>query len=123
LKDTYIKLEDESMGRNKRTYSKRTQQAINVFATQIKVARKKQQWSEAELAERAGTSRPTIRKIEQGNPATELGLYFEIAGLLGIPLFDDDEQRLTTLQNTLDLQLALLPKRIDIDTKEVFDDF
>jgi transcriptional regulator with XRE-family HTH domain len=111
------------MSKKTRNYSSYTEKAIKVFASQIKAARKKQRWSEAELAERAGTSRPTIRKIEQGNPTTELGLYFEAASLLGIPLFGADKQKLTSIQEKLDLQLALLPKRIDKDTEDVFDDF
>ncbi len=111
------------MGRNSRTYSNHTLKAIKLFAAQIKLARKKQRWSEMELAERAGTSRSTIRQIEKGSPATELGLYFEIASLLGIALFDADDNNLNTLQDKLDLQLALLPKRIDAESSEVFDDF
>ena len=111
------------MAKTSHTYSKQTLQAIKVFATQIKVARKKQRWSEAELAERAGTTRPTIRRIEQGSPTSGLGLYFEIATLLGIPLFDTDSQKLTAIQDNLNLQLAVLPKRIDTDRREVFDDF
>ncbi|WP_299202905.1 helix-turn-helix domain-containing protein [uncultured Amphritea sp.] len=111
------------MGRNRRTYSAHTLKAISLFATQIKIARKKQRWSEMELAERAGTSRSTIRQIEKGSPTTELGLYFEIASLLGIALFDADDNRLNTLHDNLSLQLALLPKRISSESSEVFDDF
>lgn len=111
------------MAKSTRTYSSRTLQSIKIFALQIQAARKQQGWSEAELAERAGTTRPTIRQIEKGNPATSLGLYFEVATLLGIPLYDADSQKLTGIQNNLELQIALLPKRIDKDRGEVFDDF
>lgn len=111
------------MSKNSRTYSNQTLRAIKVFASQIKIARKKHRWSETELAERAGTTRPTIRRIEAGNPSSELGLYFEIATLLGIPLFHVDSQKLTAIQDNLNMQLTVLPKRIDTDTSEVFDDF
>lgn len=116
-------LYDLTMGRIKRNYSNHTLKATKLFAAQIKLARKKHHWSETELAERAGISRPTVRNIEQGNPATELGLYFEVATLLGVTLFHEDSSKLTAIQKDLDLQLALLPKRIDSDTSEVFDDF
>lgn len=106
-----------------RNYSRHATQAMRIFADLIKAARKKQRWSEAELAERAGISRLTVRKIEQGNPGTELGLYFEIAALLGIPLFDADSRKLTAIAHELDMQLALLPKRIDKESGEVFDAF
>ena len=113
------------MGRNtsKRVYSSATRQALKLFASQIRVARKKRNWSEAELAKRAGTTRPTIRKIEQGNPGTEIGLYFEVATLLGIFLYTPNSMRLVQEQQKLDLELSLLPKRIDQDDDEVFDDF
>ncbi|MEX0618621.1 MAG: helix-turn-helix domain-containing protein [Pseudohongiellaceae bacterium] len=111
------------MAKTARTYSNRTLQAIRVLATQIQLARKQHRWTEAELAERAGASRSTIRMIEDGNPATGLGLYFEVATLLGISLYDADSQKLTDIQHTLDLKLALLPSRIDKHRGEVFDDF
>lgn len=106
-----------------RTYSKYAMQAMQVFAELIKAARKMQRWSEAELAERAGVSRLTVRRIEQGNPGTELGLYFEVATLLGIPLFAADNNKLAAISHELGMQLALLPKRIDKESGEVFDEF
>lgn len=111
------------MAKTRRIYSNQTLQALKAFASQIKLARKKHRWSEAELAERAGTSRPTIRGIEEGNPGTAIGLYFEIATLLGIPLFGEDSESLKTIQKNLDMELALLPKRIDKESREVFDEF
>ena len=96
---------------------------MQVLARQIQIARKQRRWSEAELAERAGTTRPTIREIEKGNASTSLGLYFEVATLLGIPLFAESEQGLDTLQERLGRETALLPKRIDRQTSDVFDDF
>lgn len=111
------------MSRSKRTYSTHTLKAIKVFGSLIKVARTKHRWTKEELAERAGTSRPTINRIEQGNPSTELGLYFEVAHLLGIPLFEADKENLSSIQKTLELQWAVLPSRVNKDTEEVFDDF
>ena len=123
LRESRSEIKDEFMGKTIRIYSTATLQALKLFATQIRVARKNHRWSEAELAERAGTTRPTIRKIEQGSPTAGIGLYFEIAGLLGIPLFTADNTQMRGMQNTLDLKLALLPKRIDTDSRDVFDDF
>jgi transcriptional regulator with XRE-family HTH domain len=111
------------MAKVTRTYSNRTLQAMKIFASQIRLARKEHRWSIAELAERVGTTRPTIQQIEQGNPATGLGLYFEVANILGIPLFDTDANQMTAIQKQLDMSLSLLPKRIDKDRKGVFDDF
>jgi transcriptional regulator with XRE-family HTH domain len=111
------------MGKKIRTYSDNTLQAIKLLASLIKAARKRKGWSESDLAERCGATRPTIRKIEQGSPATEIGLYFEIASILGIPLFTNDAHELKAMRKRVDLELSVLPQRIRKDTKEVFDDF
>lgn len=105
-----------------RIYSSYTRQSMSVFSNLIKVSRKTRKWSEAELAERAGISRATVREIEKGNPSTELGLYFEVATLLGIPLLGSSEE-MKGISRELDLRLALLPKRISNKSVEVFDDF
>lgn len=104
----------------KRTYSKYTLEAINLLAAQIKLGRKERGWTEEETAERAGISRTTLRKIEQGDPGCALGLVFEVATLVGIKLFDDPVPIRTQLQHVED-KIALLPQRIRIP--EVDDDF
>ena len=111
------------MGKKVRVYSDHTLRAINLLASLIKTARKRKGWSEANLAERCGATRPTLRKIEQGNPATEIGLYFEVASLLSIPLFADDTREMNAIQQKVDLELSLLPQRIRKGSKDVFDDF
>ncbi len=47
-----------------RTYSKYAQEAVTLLGEQIKLGRKQRQWSEKNLAERAGISRATLQKIE-----------------------------------------------------------
>lgn len=111
------------MGKKIRTYSSRTSQALRLLASLIKAARKRKGWSEAELAERCDTTRGTVRKVEQGKPGTEIGLYFEIANLLGIPLLAEDSGELSEIQKRVDLQLSVLPQRVRTGSEEVFDDF
>ena len=111
------------MGKKIRTYADNTLRAIKLLASLIKAERKRRGWNETDLAERCGATRPTIWKIEQGSPATGIGLYFEIANILGIPLFADNASDLTAMQQRVDLELSVLPQRIRKDTKEVFDDF
>ena len=111
------------MAKKIRTYSGRTSQALALLASLIKAARKRKGWSESELAERCGTTRATVRKIEQGKPGTEIGLYFEIANLLGIPLLAKDGDELSETQRRIDLELSVLPKRVRKNSKDVFDDF
>ena len=75
------------------------------------------------MAERCDTTRATVRKVEQGNPSTAIGLYFEAASLLGIPLIAEDSGKLSELQNRLNLELSVLPQRVRKGSEEVFDDF
>lgn len=102
-----------------RKYSKYTQDAAVLLGKYIQLARKERGFSEENLANRAGISRLTVRKIEKGDLKCEIGLVFEVATLVGVNLFDVDAT--TTIANTLAFsasinrvndKLALLPKSI-----------
>lgn len=103
-----------------RTYSKYTIEAAHLLAAQIKLGRKERGWTEEETAERAGISRTTLRKIEQGELGTAIGLVFEVATLVGVKLFEDPVPIRTQRQHIED-KIALLPQRIRMP--EVDDDF
>lgn len=76
----------------------------------------------ASLAERAGVSRGLIHRIEKGDPKCEIGVVFEIASLLGIPLFSKDIP-LAFLSNSLTAKIAVLPQSVRKSTKIVSNDF
>jgi transcriptional regulator with XRE-family HTH domain len=106
-----------------RAYSKYAKEAVFLLGQHIKLERKKRKWSEQNLAARAGISRATLQKIEAGEMSPSIGLVFEVAALLGVPLFEHDSR---TLANSLELtqsKIALLPKRIKNKSKAVDDDF
>lgn len=106
-----------------RTYSRYAQEAAVLLGEQIKLARKQRQWSEANLADRAGISRATLQKIESGSMSCAVGLVFEVATLVGIKLFESDRLPLShQAEHTRD-KIALLPKRIQTKRKAVRDDF
>ncbi len=106
-----------------RTYSKYTQAALTLLGEQIKLGRKQRKWTEQNLANRAGISRATLQKIENGEPSTAIGIVFEAAALVGVNLFEPDKHSLTKhIEQTRD-KLALLPQRIQIKTKAVDDEF
>ncbi|WP_462325970.1 helix-turn-helix transcriptional regulator [Desulfoplanes sp.] len=107
----------------RRTYSRYTQEAGELFGNLIRLGRKKRKMTQAELAERAGISLGTMRKIEQGDLKCEVGLVFEVAILVGVRLFEDDKLSLNLLAERVEDKLALLPKRINKQTTEVHDDF
>jgi len=106
-----------------RAYSKYAKEAAFLLGQQIKLGRKNRQWSEQNLAVRAGISRATLQKIEAGEMSPSIGLVFEVAALVGIPLFDQDSRALATSIELTQSKIALLPKRIKTKTKAVDDDF
>ena len=55
------------------------------FGDTIRDARKKHGWSQAELGERAGVSRPTIARVEANNDVTTATIA-KIARALGLKL-------------------------------------
>jgi len=61
-----------------RIYSKYAKEAAFLLGQQIKLARKKRKWSEANLAERAGISRATLQKIEAGEMTPPLVLCLKL---------------------------------------------
>jgi transcriptional regulator with XRE-family HTH domain len=75
------------------------------------------------LAERAGISPVTLRKIERGDPTVELGSAFEVATLLGIALFAPDRRELSTMLEHARTRLALLPARVREPAAKVHDAF
>ena len=106
-----------------RTYSKYSKEAALLLGQQIKLGRKKRKWSEANLAERAGISRRTLQKIEAGKMTPAIGLVFEVAALVGVPLFEQEGQGLSASIDLTQSKIALLPKRIREQTKVADDDF
>jgi ribosome-binding protein aMBF1 (putative translation factor) len=106
-----------------RTYSKYAQEATTLMGEQIKLGRKQKTWSEKNLADRAGISRATLQKIENGEMTCAIGLVFEVAALVGINLFERDKHSLAKqLEQTRD-KVALLPRRIKTRPNEIDDDF
>ena len=106
-----------------RTYSKYALEAVTLLGKQIKLGRKQRKWSEKNLAERAGISRATLQKIENGKMSCAIGLVFEVATLVGVNLFEQDKLPLSKhIEQTRD-KIALLPKRIRAKREAVHDDF
>ena len=98
-------------------------EAAQLLGAQIQVARRDRQWSQKELASRAGITTPTLSKIEKGNPGVAIGTVFEIASLVGVPLFHEDPVRLTLDRDRTVARSALLPQRVRAPKREVHDDF
>lgn len=88
----------------------------------IRIARKSASMSQAKLAERLGVNRKSVIELEKGTPSISLGMAFEAAHLLGIPLMSHDKQHSAkNLQQALTEFEAILPERTS--NKEMDDDF
>lgn len=106
----------------KRAYSRYTKEAGFLLGSLIKLHRKKRKWTQQELAERAGISVATIKKIEKGNLTCATGIVFEAAALVGIRLFESMDN-LKTQKERIEDKIMLLPKSIRKPKKEVDNDF
>jgi transcriptional regulator with XRE-family HTH domain len=106
-----------------RTYSGTTKQALSLMGGLIRLARKQRKMSEADLAARVGVARSTLQLIEMGHPKVEIGLVFEAAALVNVPLFTDEPSRLTSEISRVKDKLALLPQSVRRPRSEVKDDF
>ncbi|MEX2580534.1 MAG: helix-turn-helix transcriptional regulator [Verrucomicrobiales bacterium] len=97
--------------------------ALAHFASLLRVRRKEKRLTLDELADRLGTSTPTVRKMLDGAPTVAIGTYFEAAHVLGVPLFDPDSDRFAVTASKIAGFESLLPKRIVNREEEVDDDF
>jgi transcriptional regulator with XRE-family HTH domain len=106
-----------------RSYSQYTREATILLGRLIKLGRKNRRWSTSDLAERAGVSRVTLRRIESGDPGCSVGLVFEAASLVGVPLFSSDHTPLATHLDRIAETLSLMPQTIRQGERVVDDDF
>ena len=90
--------------------SPQTHEALRILAASIRANRLRRGWTEAELAERVGVSRPTIVNLEAAKPGVAIGTVLEAATLVGVPLFTDDAERRAAYGALKSTELALLPK-------------
>lgn len=110
------------MPNHARTLSPQAIEAAQLLGARIQLARRERRWTLQELAERAGVTAVTMRKVERGDPSVRLGVAFEAAALTGVPLFDPDPLRRRLEAGRIDDRLALLPRLVRRQT-EVDDDF
>ena len=97
---------------NTQVRSVQAEEALRLFAALLEEARRRRAMPQTELAERAGISRTTLRQVLRGSPTAAIGVYFEIAVLVGVPLFSPDEVELQRAIARSTQMLALLPKHI-----------
>lgn len=106
-----------------RTYSRYSQQAARLLGLMIRNARIEREQTVAELAERAGVSRGLVQRAEQGDMGCAIGAVFELAILVGVPLFSMDQSAMNLHIANAEKTLSLLPRSVHPAKKVVKDDF
>jgi transcriptional regulator with XRE-family HTH domain len=79
---------------------------------QISIARRRRRLTQAMLAERAGTSRITITKLEAGNAGVALSTLLEVLAVLDPGMLDRLVDGVATDRIGETLSLRDLPKRV-----------
>ncbi len=97
--------------------------ALTTLGIMIKTARLERSLSQSDLGERLGVSRQTVMQLEKGHPSVGIGIAFEAAYILGIPLLTTDPSNLVHWQLLLKNFIALLPTRSGRKKIEIDDDF
>lgn len=98
-------------------------EAIRLLGTQVAIARRERAMPEAELAERIGVSRSTVRRIERGDRRVAIGTMLDAAAVLGVPLFHPEPDRLQLELARATDALRLLPDRVRLGGRDLDDDF
>ena len=98
--------------RRTRVYSPAAADATATLGALIAAARRSRRMTVDELCERAGISPNTLRSVEAGAPTVAIGVVFEVAVLLGVPLFDVPAGELSEVRARAGDRLALLPRRV-----------
>src|SRR5215475_3446346 len=106
-----------------RAYSRQNQEALEVLAQMIRAGRMDRKMTAQEMANRAGISRPLLRRIETADPGCAIGSVFEVAVLAGVPLFGGEPDRLEAQRSMLAEKLRLLPQRARKPKRVIHDDF
>ncbi|SLK11257.1 helix-turn-helix domain-containing protein [Novosphingobium mathurense] len=105
------------------TLSRYGREAVTLLGQLIRTNRLERQWSVQELADRVGVSRDMIQRIEHGDPRCTIGIVFEAASVVGVPLFEEDRGRLAYRVAEQANKLRLMPKSVRQKKTVVKDDF
>ena len=120
----YKKIKGKMMPKSiTRTYSLYNREATALLGVLIREARNARRLTAQELADRAGISRGLLQRIEKGNLKCEIGAVFEVATIVGIPLFEAYGSALARHMRQTNEKLALMPKSVRKKSKKVNDDF
>jgi transcriptional regulator with XRE-family HTH domain len=97
--------------------------AVALLGQLIRKARIERKLKAVEVTDRVGISRGLLRRIETGDPGCTIGAVFEVATIVGVPLFEADQPALSKAVETNREIMTLLPKSVRNPRIEADDDF
>lgn len=106
-----------------RSYSRYAREAAELLGLMIHNARIERGITVADVAERSGTSRGLVHRIERGEMGSSVGAAFEAAAIVGLRLFEAEPATLTRHLSMERHRLTLLPQSVRTATTNVKDDF
>jgi transcriptional regulator with XRE-family HTH domain len=110
------------MGKTTPSLVPRVARLLDGLGAHLKLARLRRKYSAEIVAQRAGISRRTLSKVEQGNPAVALGVYARVMQVLRLEddlgfLAKDDELGRKLQDAGISTKLRA-PKRVTITMNE-----
>lgn len=107
----------------RRPYSRYSREAVALLGQLIRQRRIERKMTAEDLAERAHFSRGLVVRIEKGDPRCAIGAVFEAAAIVGVPLFEADQAKLTEKVRATAAALTLLPRSARAPKIGVKDEF
>lgn len=89
------------MGRTTPTHLPRVARLLDGFGTHLKFARLRRKYPSEMVAQRAGITRRTLSKVEQGDPTVALGIYARVMQVLRL----EEDLALLAVDDKLGLKL------------------
>jgi transcriptional regulator with XRE-family HTH domain len=112
-----------SMSKTQRPLSPYAADALHLLGQLLRKSRIEKRMTTTEVAVRSGISRGLLHRIESGDPGCTIGAVFEVAAIVGLPLFDAKRSTLGQALETNREVMRLLPRSIRHQRTEVNDDF
>jgi transcriptional regulator with XRE-family HTH domain len=84
---------------------------LTELGARLRLARKRREWTVAELAERLGVSRETVTALEKGAPGTSMGVLGVALWVMGLPGLDRVAATTEDLRG-IALERARAPQRV-----------
>ena len=97
--------------------------AVRLLGQLLRKSRIEKRMTTTDVAIRSGISRGLLHRIESGDPGCTIGAAFEVAAIVGLPLFDTEQATLSAALNTNREVMRLLPRSVRRQRTEVNDDF